>query len=370
MRILMLTHEFPPAPGGVATYCLDLATAAHEIGHDITVVAPDCGAPRGPDVPFRVCRFRGGVYSWRSLIPLLARTIGQVSRRGRYDLIHAANWPWAMALSLINRATRTPFLASTHGAELLGVRQPHYLGLTGPFDGAEDVIANSNYVRALFLRGNRSFPPEHVRVAPLGVHNDWFEPVSNSSMDELRRDLGIAPGQKIVLTAARHVPTKGHRTVIEALGRLPQDLKRTVTYVSVGHSPEPSYTSLLAQNATDAGVTFITRSAIDPARLRALYRMSDLFCMVSDAEPFGLVYLEAAAQALPAIAANSGGAPEVVAKDQTGILVPPKDPDALAAALIDMLEHPRLVEDLGRAAQDRARTFTWRACAEATYGAA
>ena len=369
MRILMLTHEYPPAPGGVAAYSLELAKAAHAIGHDVTVVAPDCGAPRGPDVPFRVCRFRGGVYSWRSLIPLLARTIGQACRRGRYDLIHAANWPWAMALSLVNHVARVPFLASVHGSELRGLRQPHYLGLSSPFDRAQQVVTNSDFLRALFLANNRSFPAERVRTAHLGVRDDWFEPVSDSAKQRLRCDLGVAPDQRIVLTAARHVPAKGHRTAIDALGRLPPELRRGVTYVSVGHIPDPSYPALLTRLAAEADVRIVIRDAVAAETLRILYGIADLFCMISEFEAFGLAYLEAAAQGLPAIAGNVGGVPEAVLDCKTGMLVPPKDPDALAAVLIDMLEHPRLVEDFGRAARERARTFTWRACAEATYGA-
>jgi glycosyltransferase involved in cell wall biosynthesis len=86
-----------------------------------------------------------------------------------------------------------------------------------------------------------------------------------------------------------------------------------------------------------------------------------IFCLPSLVEPSAVASVEAMAFRLPVIATTVGGFPEMVADGESGILVPPNDADALAAALADLLENPARAQAMGAAGFERARGFTWDA---------
>ena len=97
-RILIMTHEFPPFLGGVGTYGAEIARAAVELGHDVTVFAPDFGADNtsaDARLPVPVERFRASLFTRWSLVICARRLL----RRdiATYDIIHFADWPFVLA---------------------------------------------------------------------------------------------------------------------------------------------------------------------------------------------------------------------------------------------------------------------------------
>jgi phosphatidylinositol alpha-1,6-mannosyltransferase len=120
---------------------------------------------------------------------------------------------------------------------------------------------------------------------------------------------------------------------------------------------------------------FVVTGSLEDVEVKALYSVSDLFCLPGSSETnavegFGLVFLEAAAQGLTAIAGAVGGVPEVVRDGETGVLVPPDNPKALGIALVDLLKDRERRERFGAAARAQARSFTWERCALETFGEA
>jgi glycosyltransferase involved in cell wall biosynthesis len=96
-----------------------------------------------------------------------------------------------------------------------------------------------------------------------------------------------------------------------------------------------------------------------------IYRAADVFCLPSEMEPYGLVYLEAMGAGLPVVAVYSGGTPELVEHGRTGLLAYPKDPVALACHLTRLLCDPVLARDFGRAGRQRVKSdFDSRAIAQ------
>jgi glycosyltransferase involved in cell wall biosynthesis len=103
----------------------------------------------------------------------------------------------------------------------------------------------------------------------------------------------------------------------------------------------------------------------DRAQLDAFYRDASVFVLPTQFEAWGNAVAEAMGCGLPCVTTNVGGLPEVVDDGSTGVLVPPRDPDALAAGLVALLSDPARAEKLGHAGYAKARAqMTWKAVAD------
>ncbi len=378
-RILLLTHEFPPFRGGIGTYACQMAAAAHSLGHAVTVAAPDYGRDRVDEdrgrFPFRVLRFRGGAYAERTLPALILRDWRTI-RGGEFDVIHAVDWPHILAIGLLNKLRRTPFLATVYGTEVLGSARSRLataIGARRLFEVPDRILAISEFTKNLLLEHFPGVDGRRVEVTLLGVAPFWLDDVAEDS--SLRSKYGIPPGNRIILTASRLDPRKGHRLTLRSLALLPDGLRTSLSYLIVGDGGDPEYVRELRTLADASGVQVVFTGGVSDETLRGLYRIASVFCMPGEPHPkkvegFGLVFLEAAGQGLPSITSDVGAVGEVVLDEQTGLVVPPMDAPALAAALARLLhdEAPRF--RMGRDAREHARAFTWDRCAAATYGLA
>jgi len=377
MKVLVLTHEFWPFRGGIATYVENLSTAATALGHEIVLCAPDFGedlSVRDKErFAFRVERYRSGPYSARRLPGLIYRS-EKFSRVRGYDRIHCVDAAYIMGMAVVNRFRKAPFVATVHGTEILSMpksRQARWLGVTDMFLKPDRFFTNSAFTRDLLLDRFPTLRERPIDVTPLGVDEFWkSEP---EKPGEVLPQLGIDSGSKTILTVARLDSRKGHLSVIRALAEAPESLRREVTYVVVGERNNPDYEALLIQQAEDAGVKIVMAGRVTDQSLLDLYASCDLFCMPGEADPkkvegFGLVYLEAAAQGLPSLASRIGGVPEVVKDGQTGVLVDAGDVQSLSNHMVELLTDDQKRAEMGRKARKHADTFSWRRCAELTYG--
>ena len=376
-KILMLTHEFPPFRGGIATYACELATAAQALGHEVTVVAPDFGEDLTErdraTYQFTVRRYKAGVYSRRELLSLLIRS-WQWSRLNRYDLLHAVDVAYVMGLSFVNRFKRAPFVATAYGTDILAMpnsKQAKVLGVRNMFSFPSRVFTISRFTRDLLVDRCRTVSDDMVHITYLGVDSRWFEPTGKT--DEVLEKFAVPKDHKIVLTVARLDERKGHRTILKAISHLEQRLKQKLTYLIVGKSEDSPYRRELQALAGECDAKVIFAGGITDDDLRALYAAADIYCMPGEPHPkkvegFGLVYLEAAAQKLPSIASAIGAVPEVVLHDKTGLMIEPGDEKGLTETLTKLLTDEPYRRALGGAACEYARTFTWKRCAEKTYG--
>ncbi len=375
----MLTHEFPPFRGGIGTYTSQLARAAHQIGHDITVVAPDFGQDlAGSDrrtYPFAVERYQTSTYNYRRLPALLWRMWRQSARPG-FDLLHAVDPCYTMALAFESHFKQVSFVATAFGTEILSLRtskQAHFLRTGDLFDKATTVYAISKFTKKLLTEHCPRLDPARIRLTKLGVDPFWFGPVNDRS--SARRRFEIPPDHKVILTVARLDERKGHMTVLNAIAKFSEPLKTKLTYIVVGSGPDQTYNTRLKDLSAKCGANVRFLSGVSDDDLRKLYACSDVYCMPGTAHPkkvegFGLAYLEAAAQGLPAIGSRIGAIPEVVRHDETGLLIEAGDASDFGRCLTRLLTADAYRRKLGEKAREWAGSFSWRRCAELTYGPA
>ena len=220
----------------------------------------------------------------------------------------------------------------------------------GPGGGA---LARA-YVRQVYARFDRVYAPsrhmrdylrglgiDHASHQPLGVDAETFHPARG--VRDLRRELGLEPGSRLLLYAGRFSQEKRIDVLRAALRRL-----------------GPAYQLVLLGGAQSRQLERNVRTLPyrrDPAELASWMASADALVHAGTEETFGLVILEAMACGRPVVATRAGALPELVS-DQTGLLARPGDPADLADAIEGLYDLDR--EAMGRAARERVlRQFTW-----------
>jgi glycosyltransferase involved in cell wall biosynthesis len=190
--------------------------------------------------------------------------------------------------------------------------------------------------------------PEHkIHKVYCGVR----APEQELSRDHARQRLDIPPDAFVVGSLAHLVPRKGLDVLIEAAARLP-DPDRKLLVVVGGDGPERGRLESLAARRLDGRARFLGHLARDTA---AFFAAADAFVLPSYQEGLPLVYLEAAFQQTPSVGTDVGGTNEVILDGETGLLVQPGDPDALAVAINRLRGDVHLRCELAGNAQRLAR---------------
>lgn len=202
-----------------------------------------------------------------------------------------------------------------------------------------------------------------VTVVPNGL-DPTFRPPAPEAMTPLSRR---TPRLLTACSLARGFEYKGVDVTIKALARLPGSMRPTLDVVGDGEDRD-RLEGLSRSLGLDGRVRFMGR--LGDEELRELYASATAFVLPSTHEGFGLVFVEAMAFSLPVITVSAGAAPEVVEDGVTGLVVPPRDPAALAGAIGALVRDPGLAETLGRAGERRVRERYTFATYRQTLGAA
>ena len=360
MKILQISPVAPPQRSGMANAAGEIYKATKEAGAEVELVAP-FGGSTIPGLKHKHVPGAG----------FLAFTPVLVSLCKKYDLIHL-HYPCygnAMMVSLARMfGNKKPLIVSYHMDTVgRGLRCPvfwlHAKFLAPHFLRQADVIAvaSRDYAEHSLLAKYPELMAKVVEI-PLGVDTDRFSPSSSSPRAaEAKRGEGRVRGSVLFVAALdeQHY-FKGLHVLLEAMVKVP-DAKLTV--VGDGNLKN-KYIKKAKELAISDRVVFAGR--VSDEDLPKYYQDADLFCSASldRSEAYGIVLMEAAASGLPAVATNIPGVRTVVEDGETGFLVPPNDPAALAEALRDLLNDPELLKKMGAAARKFALT---RTCKSAGY---
>ncbi|MDZ4861081.1 MAG: glycosyltransferase family 4 protein [Candidatus Hydrogenedentes bacterium] len=362
VRILVITIDYPPIEGGISTLAVNVARELVRAGCEVTIVAPKLpgGEAFDQEENTRVIRFGGYGMGWFRLFPLMLACRPLIPH---HDLIIAINVAYGGVIGLLARSLfGVPYAVLAYGYEFLKYERifPAAAILRYIYGQARGVIAISKFTRDQLIKFGVS-ETRIISILPGATPN----PTPDPAMLEKMRSRYPIGGKRLVLCVGRMVPRKGHITLVRAWPRVIKKLENA-HLVIVGQGTEISACSRAAQNmGVRDSITFAGK--LSDAEVQALYSLCDLFVLPSGTGPgghvegFGLVYAEAHAHGKPVVAGSSGGTPEAVTHDETGLLVPADDRDALANAITHILSDAEFSSRLGENGRRRIeRELNWR----------
>jgi glycosyltransferase involved in cell wall biosynthesis len=395
LRICLLSYRCDPHCGGQGVYLQNLSRALKALGHKIEVVVGppqpkvDNGIPvyqapsldlYNPNNLFRMPTLKElsqpiNLIEWLGVstmgfpepytFGLRARRFLR-NKRQRYDIVHDNQ---GLAYALITIKNWLPTIATVHHPvtidRKIAVRSASsiwkkmqqwrwysFIGMQKRVARTLSHIITVSKTAGRDISRDFNISPARFRIIPNGISTDLFYPIP-----EIPREKN-----QLIATNSADMPLKGLYYLLKAVAIVAQT--RPVKLTVVGTPKKNGYSQRLIQQLGIGNIiTFTGRIAHE--RFVREYARATVAVVPSVYEGFGLPVGEAMACAVPVISTTGGALPEVVG--DAGILVPPADPDALAHAILTILEQPQLAQGLGQAGYRRVQQhFTWKKAAEKT----
>lgn len=374
MRILMLSTDFLPNIGGITAHIVGLSAGLRNLGHKVTVVVPQrirpWSLPWTREEHTQNCHVvRLGVptlpkMTW--VYPFYVANLLQRSIRSGYQVIH-----WHTFDSEITcRLKGVVKIFTNHTSYFLEyVSDPSTMSrarrLVKP---ADIVIAPSQELAQATITAG--YAADRTRVIPNGVDTNRFSPNVDGLL--VRRRYGIPLDECVILCPRRLEKKNGVIYWVRAIPLVLAQSKERVRFVFVGdyrdqnqYSAREEVLSAIAE--LDLGDQVIFTGAVPNREMPKYFAASDVVVLPSLVEATSIAGLEAMASGKPIVGTNVGGIPEIVNDGETGYLIPPADPPALAEAVQKLVTSPNLRESMGRAARKRAECeFAWSVIAKRT----
>jgi glycogen synthase len=378
MRLLLLAWEHPPrVHGGLGRHVHGLSRALVRLGHEVHVVAGD--HPSAPPVALDdgVCVHRAVLGSggsrwpvrgwpdegWLAEVHAVNASMRRVARRvaagAGIDLLHAHDWMVGDAARAVARSTGLPLVVTVHATER-GRHQGWLPGATNRWiDARERALAAAAQGLVVCSRAMAEQVATHLGVARAEVVPNGVEVAAPPT-----RAAPAPAARATVLFVGRLEHEKGLHVLLHAVRRLRSDGRDLRLVVAGDGTQREAVEALVARLRLRSRVALV--GFCGPERLAALHAAASVAVVPSLYEPFGMVALEAMALGTPVVASRVGGLAEVVDDGATGLLVPPDDEAALAAALARVLDRPGLARRLVAAGRRRAAGATWEEAARRT----
>lgn len=370
MRLLMLSSEFPPGPGGIGTHAHHLARHLHRLGWDLTVVSPqDYAEPShvadfNAALPFPVIPVPSGRGRGVEALHRI-RVANRVARDERPDLLIGTGLSGVSVAAALGTMRRVRAVAVAHGSEFGTGR-----GLVGAVnrlwcERMASVVAVSQFTRGVIE--DAGIRPRRLEVIPNAADAERFRVLPEAAKQAFRGTVGLGAAS-LLLTVGQVSERKGQEVVIRAL---PEILRAVpdAHYVMIGL---PTLKDRLVGLARDLGVGDRVHcpGSVSGDEVVSWMNCADVLLMTSrttstgDREGFGIAAVEAALCGTPAVVSRQSGLVEAIEDGVTGLAVPENDAAATAAAVVALMTDPSRRRAMGAAARARARRDqTWETCA-------
>jgi len=367
MRVALVGDEYYPDIGGAASYAFDLSVQLARLGVEIVVVThwhPD--QPEEEEIAgVRIKRVRGMVLKdpHRAVSPLLFRRCNKYILGEGIDVVHGLDVYSTMALRAVRSANwhRIPCVMTCHtvmDAPFLGFWQC-LVGWVFRLRKADRLIAVSeaagHFARSL------GFAQKRITIVPNGVDLSCF----NGKVDAvlMRKELGIGD-RPLIVTASRLIKRKSPGLLVSAFAKVLKVIP-DAKLVIAGSGREEHNLADQVRELNIADSVSLT-GGLAKEKVAQLMAAADIFVLPSRLESFGLSLLEASAAAVPVVCSSAGGIPEVFTDGVNALLYPPGDDDAMAKAIIRLIQDRELAKKISVNAIETAKRFTWETAAERT----
>ncbi len=367
MRLLLVSSEFPPGPGGIGTHAYQLASNLSDLGLIVQVLCPQDYASEDEIfkfnklVPFSIIRIadeKSKLSKGLNRLKLLNNCI----RGFKPDIVLSSGlWPIRLGALVKLFYHKVPWLIVAHGTEF-GKSDGLQAYLTCiASNKADGIICVSEYTKHVvqILGVNRP----RIDVIHNGADAQQYRFLDPDQVMQLRDSLGV--NNKFVLLTVGNVSSrKGQEVVIRALPAILDRFQQVVYWMAGLPSMQPELEHLAKELGVEKSIRFFGRTSMQT--LLELYNSCDLFVMTSrqlddgDFEGYGIAVIEAALCGKSAVVSDNSGLSEAVIDGQTGLLVKQNDPKSTADAIISLVSDPVLLQQLSMRAKSRAIDMqTW-----------
>ncbi|MFV8321130.1 GDP-mannose-dependent alpha-(1-6)-phosphatidylinositol monomannoside mannosyltransferase [Mycobacterium sp. 23] len=364
-RVLLVTNDFPPRRGGIQSYLGEFVNRLVDSNsHSVTVYAPKWKGAEAFDEAAESAGYRVVRHPTTLMLPVptVDARMRRLIEENHIDTVwFGAAAPLALLAPRARQAGAKRVLASTHGHEVGWSMLPVARSVLRSIGDHTDVVTFvSRYTRSRFAP---AFGPKAaLEYLPPGVDSDRFHP-DPAARAELRRRyrLGERP---TVVCLSRLVPRKGQDMLIRALPAIRRRVEGAALVIVGGGPYLETLRKLTRDCEVEDHVTFT--GGVPGDELPAHHAMADVFAMPCrtrgagmDVEGLGIVFLEASATGIPVVAGDSGGAPEAVQHNKTGLVVDGNSVEEIGEAVTEVLIDRDRAAAMGAAGREWVRT-QWR----------
>jgi 1,2-diacylglycerol 3-alpha-glucosyltransferase len=376
MRILLLSHGYPPTISGVTVVVQKLARALVSHGHQVAVLtASESNRPyRSEDQGVQLIRtpsFHNPIWSEGPIPALTNRSFNRLVTDFRPDVIHThENFILALQLARVRGRLKVPTVVSCHAvpdfvAQFLpripwldqAVVRLVWFYMVRVLNSFDVAVFPTQTHRDLFLDQGLAIRPV---VISNGVDTNRFHP-PNGQFEDVDRRYQLPAGQRI-LFVGRLCQDKNLETLIRAMPEISARKRAHLLLVGRGDH-RPGLEELVQERRLQDNVHFL--GYVPEADLPAIYRASNLFAITSKVEVQSIPTLQALVSGLPVVAADSGALPELVRHGVNGYLAPADDPRAVGQAALQILKNPSRIKQFGQASiaigRQHAEAYTFKA---------
>ena len=352
MKILVLAWEFPPRlVGGIARHVAELYPEIVSLNHEVHLITVEFGDAPEYEVVEGICVHRVPVNSSNDFfhwVVNMNQSMGDyggklILEKDNFDLIHAHDWLVGDAAIALKHNFKLPLIATIHATEhgryngIHAIEQKYIDGKEKLLVGeAWRVIACSQYMRHEIQRVLHS-PWDKIDVVYNGIRSEKKNHSKKFDRASFRRQFA-GDDEKIVYYVGRMTHEKGIYVLLNAAPRILAEMNDKVKFVIIGGGNCDRF----KEQAWNLGIwerCYFTGFMSD-TDLDKFQTIADCAVFPSLYEPFGIVALESFAARVPVVVSNTGGLPEVVQHDKTGIVTHANDADSLTWGILEVLKNP------------------------------